>query len=79
MLSHPVVGMSLSLRIKKNDHPQTILEITNDQISSNYAEHLIIYTDGNKDNNQTFAAAMVIPSKKVTIKYTGLNIVKKLN
>ena len=68
MLAPPVVDMSLSLRFNKNDHPPTILEITNDHISSNYSEHLKIYTDGSKDTNQTVAAAMVIPSKNVTIK-----------
>ena len=67
MLYFPGVDISLSLRFSKNDHPSTVLEITNDHIFSNYAEHLKINTDGIKDPYQTIAAAMVIPSKNVTI------------
>ena len=66
-LTYPVVDMPLSLRFNKSDHQPKILEIRNDHISSNFAEHLKIYTDGSKDTDQAVAAAMVIPSKNITV------------
>ena len=60
ILKPPLVDISLSSKFTKSDPPSQILEITEDHINSNYAEHLQIYTDGSKDENSAVSAAMVI-------------------
>ena len=65
ILKPPLVDISLSLKFTKSDPPSQILDITEDHINSNYAEHLLIYTDGSKDENSAVSAAMVISALEV--------------
>ena len=67
LLAPPKVDMSLSSKLTKSDPPSHILAITEDQIDSNYAEHLKIYIDESKNENLAVSVAMVIPDLKVKI------------
>ena len=65
LIKSPKTDTILSSKFKKSDPPEQILAITEDHMTSNYAEHLKIFTDGNKNENLAVSAAMVIPALKV--------------